>query len=690
MPIYQLLLLLFLIKLDFANAIEITKLTPTPNYYLTKNTDDLKELTDGLVYLHPAWKRTGSVGWKDASSIKLDIYLPHADKVVCQSGVLKIYSGKNDRSGVALPRRIDIYEQEVHLKEVVIDNDRYEDDQAHIISTELEGVKNQLTLVIHSNGRFLMLDEVAWEPGPQCLAANETAGKTKTLDVMADSKRRLIEGIEKSAAKSLTGKSHFIVWFADPWGRLPVNAPEMQGLPAEISQTVSGLSGSKLVFVIGISGGCYSRQNYHINQKVTPELEGKFLAFQIQKVLTFDGSTVYDPLVPLKNNTLPCSLESATYLWFSIDLTGVQAKSNHVMLDITTENGENRHVRVNFRTSQRVQTETCKLYSVNWAYPQDKPIWSSKTANYQDLIDHGINVFVVPPSLLSLPQSDKPGGLKLREIVDQMNAVLSKNAKAEFLFFMAVDRWQEEIKNMDDNKRRLSLKHWIQQLDTALGENGFRRNQWALYPVDEPVAEKMESLIWSAKIIKAVNKQLRVYANPIAVSKNSVTIWQLIQLEPLVDILQPSFRLVAEQKSFFINLNKPWWIYDNPPAPVKSAEPNFYRALALKSWALGAQGTGFWSYSDTSKSSAWDDFDGRRPDWAIVYEGKDQVVSSRRWEAFAQGIADYDLLCNMSASEDVQMKHQLDNLKLKLNSHLQDSKVMVNEIEQFVTKMIVH
>ena len=116
---------------------------------------------------------------------------------------------------------------------------------------------------------------------------------------------------------------------------------------------------------------------------------------------------------------------------------------------------------------------------------------------------------------------------------------------------MAVDRWLEETKNLDDNKRRLSLELWVKQLDDALQENGFSRNQWALYPVDEPVAEKMESLIWAAKIIKGVNKKLQVYANPIAVSRNSVTIWQLIQLESLVDILQPSFRLASEHKNYF-------------------------------------------------------------------------------------------------------------------------------------------
>jgi hypothetical protein len=53
---------------------------------------------------------------------------------------------------------------------------------------------------------------------------------------------------------------------------------------------------------------------------------------------------------------------------------------------------------------------------------------------------------------------------------------------------------------------------------------------------------------------------------------------------------------------------------------------------------------GFWSYSDTNGSSAWDDIDGRRPDWAVVYESDKGVVSSRRWEAFREGLEDYALL----------------------------------------------
>ena len=200
-----------------------------PNYYLTKSTDDPKELTDGLVYRHPAWKGEGSVGWKDASSIKLDINLPKADKVVCQSGILKIYSGKKIAPALLCLDGIDIYEQGVHLKEIVIDNDHYKDDQAHIISTELAGIKNQLTLVIHSNGRFTMLDEVAWEPDLQCLALKAPPGTTKVFDVVADSKQRLIKGME-GAARPLTGEKSFYCLVCRSLGQIARQHPKDTGV----------------------------------------------------------------------------------------------------------------------------------------------------------------------------------------------------------------------------------------------------------------------------------------------------------------------------------------------------------------------------------------------------------------------------------------------------------------------------
>ena len=40
----------------------------------------------------------------------------------------------------------------------------------------------------------------------------------------------------------------------------------------------------------------------------------------------------------------------------------------------------------------------------------------------------------------------------------------------------------------------------------------------------------------------------------------------------------------------------------------------------------------------------WNDFDGRRPDFSVVYDRSGELFNSRRWEAFAEGIEDYKIM----------------------------------------------
>lgn len=68
--------------------------------------------------------------------------------------------------------------------------------------------------------------------------------------------------------------------------------------------------------------------------------------------------------------------------------------------------------------------------------------------------------------------------------------------------------------------------------------------------------------------------------------------------------------------------------------------------MAWKAFRDGYKGIGFWAYADTGDSgTAWDDFDGKNPDYAVIYEGPNNtIISSRRWEAWRMGIEDYELL----------------------------------------------
>ena len=78
----------------------------------------------------------------------------------------------------------------------------------------------------------------------------------------------------------------------------------------------------------------------------------------------------------------------------------------------------------------------------------------------------------------------------------------------------------------------------------------------------------------------------------------------------------------------------------------KAGDPaRFYRAQAWEAFALGVSGFGFWAYADVGQSgTAWNDTDDVRPDYAVIYEGHPGIISSKRWEAWREGVQDFALL----------------------------------------------
>ena len=108
---------------------------------------------------------------------------------------------------------------------------------------------------------------------------------------------------------------------------------------------------------------------------------------------------------------------------------------------------------------------------------------------------------------------------------------------------------------------------------------------------------------------------------------------------------QPSWKYIQKYGAqFFQRSSARWMIYDNPTYPAKNASPaKFFRGLSWRAWSVGASGFGTWSFDDTQGSSAFDDFDGRRSDWSLVYESDQLYTPSRRWLALLRGIEDIRL-----------------------------------------------
>jgi hypothetical protein len=132
---------------------------------------------------------------------------------------------------------------------------------------------------------------------------------------------------------------------------------------------------------------------------------------------------------------------------------------------------------------------------------------------------------------------------------------------------------------------------------------------------------------------------------------------ELRALQPLLSLAIVERRTLTRNAAWIASAQRQGvtvWTYD-VPAPSKASSPgSTYRLLPWEAWARGLQGCGFWAYGDTGLRSAdaWNDFDGRRWDFAVVYgetgsprgllgEG---LAPSKRWQAFRIGIQDTALL----------------------------------------------
>jgi hypothetical protein len=119
------------------------------------------------------------------------------------------------------------------------------------------------------------------------------------------------------------------------------------------------------------------------------------------------------------------------------------------------------------------------------------------------------------------------------------------------------------------------------------------------------------------------------------------------QLLPVLDVAQIQSNFVGIQ-------NLPThtcqvWIYSGS-APARSLSPyGFYRLMSWTAFANGYTGIGFWNYADEGINKnlnfLTDPLIYPTNSYSAIYDGPGQeIISTRRWEAFKLGIEDYSLL----------------------------------------------
>lgn len=674
-------LTLFLsISLSHAGALQVTTLTPMPNYSGASGT--MANLTDGVTWSTYIWVRSGGLGWDGKRLVATDI-----SNTAINTGHLDFHVGYGANAGVYVPTRFDVYGSTdgttyYHLAGVTPDQTSYTvNGNSYTVSLPTIQAYPYLTIMVAANGQYIMMDEISWIEGGQPVLASST-GLSKA-DIPADSIQQMKDGYWDADALSDATKNGWLAtynsiqaWIAPTWSplnRFPTTSTiQDQQVTYGSTITFKGLPQDKASACIGLLNPTANDVTVSLSSD-----SSSITISQLQPVLAANGTIVHDRVVPvsLLNNSLTLNAYQATYVWVTADLSQLGANSANTSI-VVTQSGGVQLASIPVSLERVVAQRSVAAPSSNvWAYAKEwpntySPIWANPAKTLDDLIAHDTTIYVIQNQ--SMPAvNDLNNASKIQRLTDEVNLY---KGHGRIILYMG---WSSGNPSSSSNTPMLD---WVGWINNFMASMGLSNDDWALYPFDEPRGSPdsdatglgyLKNLITTIKAVPAYS-QIKFFANPTSDTKTPLLTSQLDALSGLIDWWQPAYALFDNSlagtgadkpeafRTFFNGLHKPWAVFYNPDSPAKTALPlNHYLLMGWNAYTIGASGTGFWSYSDiqyngVTPASAWDDFDSTRPDWAVVYENKFAPsagpISSRRWEAYRQGLQDFNLINTVAAT----------------------------------------
>jgi len=298
--------------------------------------------------------------------------------------------------------------------------------------------------------------------------------------------------------------------------------------------------------------------------------------------------------------------------------------------------------------------EKIALKTCNWAYYEV----ASAQEMAEDLRSHHTNVYVVPAQDLPFIRfsSDAPGIIREPNYAG-LDKVLRQHKYADtFLIGLNFSIEDKDFGRFGDVKwMTLTWKKvfssWLKELVGHLKDRGIGYDRFVLYPFDETIADDYYEL---AKLIKNTDPKIRLYANSFGKGPK-----EFMRFRELIDVwcLQDSHCMrYPDWFGTIRSFEKELWTYECL-RPMKAKEPySYYRLLPWRAFKRGQTGAGFWIYyyglNFKPGAVPWNDTLRPHGFSGVVYgkkaspvaELEENIVPSRRWEAWLEGVEDYQYL----------------------------------------------
>ena len=660
--------------------------SPIQNYELTAQSTDTTSLTDGKFTSGYFWTQKSTLGWQNVRTVEIMIDLRKSSNI----DSIVFNTARGTQAGVNYPAQIAAFvgpsrDQFYYVGDVA-------NDPGNVIGSyqtkkfTLNGISTRgryVLLEVRLSGSYLFCDEIEVIEGAQVTQktgaltledARVVTEKLRRLDIEKEFLTSLIDKLKSTIildadsmqiqrlaeiqqqvntltetadaavleadilncrAALLQAKfpgKRFLLETVNPWAPLSPLSAFVDTPQQTVSMTIpqGGYDYAALV----VTNLTAESQQLSIQPNALP-LGAPALAFyQVPFVKSAIMEYVADPLMPISGSlTLRPGESKMIFLAAYGEHPGTWKSTFNIenSLDVTS-------LPLNLQVSSVALPVKFTLNSVNWGYLDFKPIRDRKSTAVKDLFVHHTNTIVVPSEYLPLTCPTKPDDVIRLDSYLQLH-----KGAAKILFFVNFNNEKLLTANgkypFMSTEWKKAFKKFYSGIVNSAARADFPESALYLYPFDEMGGADIDRFIelatWAYKEIPSIKFYATLDKKESFKALPYMEIAQVLNKEELIA------DAIASKKEI--------WLYGTE-GNTKSFSPySYYRLMPWTAFYHGFSGVGFWNYADTgweeNPGSAWDDFDGNRPDFAVIYEGENgTIVSSRRWEAWRMGVEDYELL----------------------------------------------
>ena len=450
----------------------------------------------------------------------------------------------------------------------------------------------------------------------------------------------------------------FAIWPTDPFSPpttffLPAAADARKGIQA------TALRNERITLALGLANVTEKPIRFRVvpsrfltsgNQKVRTEEACRIQRLVETRLRT--GGTQRDALIELDiHDVADCRPGENELVYVTVDTSKLTPGEWEFSLNLepTLETTLRRTFPITVKVKQTELPLEGEPYSLNFPWYDYMSVSGAdqseayRSAVLQNQKENGTNFHLIAASnvdtfSISADETGKPIGTINCGELDRQIAVFGVRNQL-FLLGTSYRALGCEPGKFDVGELKREFAETMDAFRRELASRGIAESQIAWYIADEPDVNRAKQAVPAAKLLKQYAPKQNIFCT----FYPEMGVEPLKVLLPYVNLWCPSFAATPEQMQLIGGRARIFYAVSNRTYPPYGA----YRLYLWRALLRQASGAAFWSYDDVGhgeNSSMWDDFDGGRSDYAVIYEGSRKPQGSIRQLAWFRGIQDWRIL----------------------------------------------